>query len=410
MSKNADAIAKWGFTEFVRNGIRNANVYEDVPRLDGTSDAVVRIGGRELVNFASCAFLGIQNDRRVLEHFQNATDRYGIVVGGSRATQGVSRAHKELEELLAEITGMESAISFGSGMLANLGFITAMGARLSMGKDTSVNNADTVFVLDRFSHWSLFKATEHLRFGHTLHTFKHNDAKHLDEVLNGLAGRKVVVVFESVYSADGSVAPVGDIVDVCQRHGAISYIDDANGFLVYGPDHGPYAQEYRDMRRADFVMVSFSKAVGLEGGGIAGPADAIHAFDVLSGTSMFTAAMQPPTASTAVYIMRTLRGDHSIVDEYLARVEKFRASLEGLGCTLSPTPTYIISVLIGHDDTAERVRREFIRRGFLVPVIRYPAVKRNEAVMRLMLYGRHTDAQVDGFVQTLAEVKSEYGF
>lgn len=410
MSENADAIAKWGFTEFVQNGVKNANVYEDVPRLEGTSDAVIRVDGRELVNFGSCAFLGIQNDPRVLEHFKNATDRYGIVVGGSRATQGVSIAHKDLEGLLAQATGMQSAITFGSGMLANVGFVTAMGAKLSMGKDTSVNNTDTVFVLDRYSHWSLFRAVEHLRFGQTLFTFKHNDAKHLDEQLKRLAGRKVVVVFESVYSADGSVAPVGDILDACERHGAVSYIDDANGFFVYGTDDRPYAQEYRDMRRADFVMVSFSKAIGLEGGGIAGSADAIHAFDVLSGTSMFTAAMQPPTASTAAYIMRTLMNDHSIVDGYLAQVAKFRTGLEEIGCTISPTPTYIISVFIGHDSTAERVRQEFINRGFLIPVIRYPAVKRNEAVMRLMPYGRHTGEQVDNFLQTLAEVKSEYGF
>ncbi|MEZ0093526.1 aminotransferase class I/II-fold pyridoxal phosphate-dependent enzyme [Streptacidiphilus sp. EB129] len=410
MSENDSAIRTWGFTEFVRNGVASGNVYQDIPRLDGASDAVVSIEGRRLVNFASINFLGLQHDPTVLRRFKDAADVYGIATGGSRATQGVCRPHQEVERLLCEATGKERAISFASGLLANLGFVTAMGARLSMGRGTSVDNSDTVFVLDRYSHWSLFKATEHLEFGKTLVTFRHNDPKDLERHLERLAGRKVVVIFESVYSADGTVAPIGDLVDVCARHGAVSFVDDANGFLVYGPEHRPFAEEYRAMRRADFVMVSFSKSVGLEGGAVAGPADAIHAFDVLSGTSMFTAAMQPPTADAAAYIMRRLMDDHSVVDGYLARVADFRRRLEQTGCTVSPTRTYVISVFIGKGETAEQVRQEFIERGYLVPVFRYPAVKKGESVMRLMLNARHTEEQVDGFVQTLAEVRREYGF
>ncbi|SHF84096.1 aminotransferase class I/II-fold pyridoxal phosphate-dependent enzyme [Streptoalloteichus hindustanus] len=404
-----DVSEHWGFRRLVRDAELHGYAYEP-PVLDGASGAVIQYDGRELVNFASCSFLAMHVRPDVGFHFASAAARYGLATGGSRMIQGAVRPHVELEAELCRITGKERSLSFASGMLANVGFVHAMSRAARLGRSVSIDNGDTVFVLDRESHWSMWKACDSLRYGERLFSFAHNDPESLDKVLDRLVGRRVVVMFESVYSADGSVAPVGALIDVCERHGALSYVDDANGFLVYGPPNRPFHEEFQALRRVTFHMVSFSKSVGLEGGGIAGPRDFVYAFEGLAGTSSFTATMQPPTASAATVIMKLIQERPGIVDDFLARSEKFRDHLVELGCVVNETPSYITSVLIGEDDKAEAVRREFAAKGFLVPVFRYPAVRRNRAGMRLMLNVEHSDEHIARFFDVLAALRNKHRF
>jgi 5-aminolevulinate synthase/8-amino-7-oxononanoate synthase len=380
------------------------------PELDGVNDAVVSIGGRKMVNLSGIGILGWQHDPDVRHAFTEAAQNYGLVVGGSRIVQGISRPHLELEQLVAGITGQQKALTYATGMLANVGLVNAMSARFSFDDRGGVDNSDMVLVLDRDSHWSMWKAAERFERGRTLLTFRHNDAGHLARVLARLGGRRVVVGFETVYSSDGSMAPVGEILDVCEEAGAVSFADDANGFMVYGNGGHRFAREYEDLRRVTFSMVTFGKSVGLAGGALAGPADAIDAFRYLSGTSMFTTNLQPPTAGAIVSVLRRMLSQPGIMEDYLDRVDRLRQQLAGIGATISPTPTYITSILIGDHDVAVRVRDEFLERGYLVPVFGYPAVKKGHAVIRLMVNNRLSDEHLDGFVAVLAELKQKYGF
>lgn len=399
----------WGVGSFLENAARKGYVYEP-PVLDGPSGAYVRHAGRNMVNFAGCSFLGMHTRADIGFHFASAAAKYGLATGGSRMVQGASRPHADLEAELCRATGKEQALSFASGMLANVGFVHALSRSVKLGKDCEIDLSDTVFVLDRDSHWSLWKSVEGLKFGERLFLFRHNDPGSLEKTLAKLTGKRVVVIFESVYSADGSIAPVGDIMDVCEKYGALSFVDDANGFFVYGEPQRPFYEEFQQLRRATFHMVSFSKAVGLEGGAIAGPKEFIQAFEGLAGTSAFTATMLPPAASAASLVMRTLREQPDIVDGFLARCADFRTALLEVGCALSPTPSYITSVLIGADDKAEAVRRDFAEAGYLVPIFRYPAVKRGHAGIRLMLSLDHTEDDISGFVSTLQRLKKHHDF
>jgi 8-amino-7-oxononanoate synthase len=153
------ALAKWGFTEWVNASRQSCELY-DPPVLNGLNDAVVDIKGRKLANFAGIGFLGWQHDSGVLTNFIEAAANYGLVTGGSRMTAGVSGPHLDVESLLCEITGKERALTFASGLLANVGFVNAMSSRFSFASGIGVDNADMVFVLDRDSHWSMWKAAE----------------------------------------------------------------------------------------------------------------------------------------------------------------------------------------------------------------------------------------------------------
>lgn len=389
----------------VRSGI-----FYDPRVIDGMVGPTVWIDGREHVNFASINFLQCPPDDDALEHFVEASRTYGLSTGGSRMTMGVSRAHHELEEVLRDQLCSERALTFASGLLANFGFVTAMNGMLSLSESCQVDLRDVSFVLDRDCHWSLWRAVSHLERGRQVLVFRHNDMDHLEHCLEQVGGGRAVVVFESVYSSDGSVARIAPIIDLCERFGAVSFVDDANGFLIYGPSNRPFADEFSHIHRATFRMITLSKSVGLEGGALAGPAPAIRAFEVFSGTSSFTAAMQPPTASTATMLIRKLSADGSIVDGYLDRVARFRACLEELGCRLNETPSYITSVYVGDDEIADRIRREFEQLGFAVPVFRYPAVKRNDAILRLILNAKHTEEHIGRFMDALASMKAKYRF
>lgn len=395
--------ARWGFQRFVASSVAEGFLHEPVI-MQGMSGAEVTRNGRSYVNFSGINYLGWQQDARVLDAFVESARRYGLSTGGSRATQGICEPHLRLEDMLSTLHGKERTLSFASGMLANIGFINAMTARFGFSSRSAIDNRDAVLVFDRDCHWSLWKAASHLKFGESLLAFKHNDVTDLTAVLAKLGGRKAIVVFESLYSSDGSVAPIGEILDVCQRFDALSYIDDANGFMVYGSPQRPFHEQFRHMRRADFIMVSLSKSVGLEGGAISGSAEFIDAFEVLSGTSIFTAAIQPPTADLAAFIIERLRANPWIMDDYLDRSAMFRLKLQASGLRLNDTASYITSVMIGRDDKAEQVRQALEQQGFCVPIFRYPAVKPNQSLIRLILHRLHTEPQIDRFVASLKDL------
>lgn len=402
-------LHQWGFDSFVDSAIEEGFFF-DLLTTQKPVGPTIQCGEQTLVNFASINILNTHREKDVMEHFQQAADHYGLVTGGSRVTQGISEAHMNMEETLCRITGKERALSFASGLLANIGFVNAMSSQFKFSPTCTIDNRDTIFILDRDSHWSLWKAVSHLKFGRQVFAFRHNDAGDLRNLLNKLTGTasKIVVIFESIYSADGSIAPMGELLDICDEFNALSYVDDANGFMIYGPHYRPFSKEYAEMRRATFVMVSFSKAIGLEGGAIAGPDKLIHGFEVLSGTSLFTAAIQPPTASTIDYLMNKLEKKPQIMNEYLHRSTALRNELASLGCRLNETPSYIISVLIGKDEKAVRVWQEFRRMGFSVPMFRYPAVKSNHALLRIMLNNHHSKIQIRSFINAMQIVKKKY--
>nr|ASV47005.1 8-amino-7-oxononanoate synthase [uncultured bacterium] len=281
----------WNFDKFAE-GIRAMGVGK-VP-VSGIIPGPQHGTDQLITNFASVNLLNLQRRQDVMDCLVEATRQYGLGSGGTRVIQGVTPAHVDMEQTVAEYLGKEAAISFATGTVANIGFVNAMAGTHQFMQGVAMVNRDVVFVYDRDAHWSLWKAAEGLKFGERLFSFPHNSVEGLEEVLKKLKGKRVVVVIESVYSIDGTVPAMHEMVDVCERYGALTYVDDANGFLVYGPPHRKFHQEYEGMRRATFIMVSMKKAVGLEGGLIAGPKDAIDSFELISGASSFTAGVLAP--------------------------------------------------------------------------------------------------------------------
>ncbi|AFY54605.1 7-keto-8-aminopelargonate synthetase-like enzyme [Rivularia sp. PCC 7116] len=401
--------SNWDNKQFLESS-EIAGYFYNVPIMDGMSGSRIVHNGKETINFAGINVLGLQEDKKFIDMFCENARQYGLATGGSRMTQGVCRPHVLLEQKMSQIFASEYTLTFGSGALANLGFVNGMTAFFAFDDNNKIDNRDVVFVLDRDCHWSLWNPVSKLKYGSQVYAFKHNNPESLEQVLSKIKSHKIIVVFETVYSCDGSVAPIAQLLDVCERYGVLSYVDDANGFMIYGTPNRPFYEDYQALSKATFIMVSFSKAIGIEGGAISGPEGFVKSLEILSGTSLFTATMQPPTAATNLEIINYLQDNPQIIDNYLKRCLQLREILIERNFKINSTPSYINSIFIGSDEVAEQVRREFLEMGYCVPVFRYPAIKRNQAVIRLMLNNQHTASDVNGFIIALEKMRSRYNF
>lgn len=398
--------SRWGFSTFAA-GMREIGCSRP-PLSDVMPGPLQGIGDNKVLNFAPVNFLNLQRRDDVMDVMVEAIRTLGIASGGSRMTQGVSVEHQAMEEALAAYHGKESAVSFGTGTLANWGFTQMITAKQMFNPALSIDNSDVVMVYDRDAHWSLWKGVESLTYGERLFSFKHNNVEHLESILQDLQGKRVCVVFESVYSIDGTVAPMHDIVDVCEKYGALSYVDDANGFLVYGPSHRKFHREYQGMLRSTFIMVSMKKAVGVEGGLICGPADATVALEP-GGTAMFTAGMSAPAAAATRYITDLLTNrEPEIVDNYLAKVDGFRSRLQSLGMPVFDTQTCFTSIDVGEEQRAFEVYHAYLDEGIHLPIYAYPAAKRKHAVLRIIINDAHTEEQLEKFFDVTQRIRDKF--
>lgn len=410
LPSNAIEYSNWEHQKFLKDSEASGYWYPKIPVMDGMSGSRIQQNGKELINLAGINILGLQEDRRFIEVFCDQVRQYGLSTGGSRLTQGVCLPHFQLEQKMNQIWNKDYTLTFGTGALANIGFINALTAFFEFDTNVKIDNRDVVFVLDRDCHWSLWNPVSKLKYGSQVFAFKHNDPEDLEQTLQKIKSRKIVVIFETVYSSDGSVAPVAKLLDVCERYEALSYVDDANGFMIYGTPNRPFYEDYQALSKATFIMVSFSKAIGIEGGAISGPKEFVKSFEILSGTSLFTATMQPPTAATNLVIIQYLQNHPEIMDNYLERCLRLRETLKNSGFRLNSTPSYVTSIHIGIDEVAEKVRRDLLEMGYCVPVFRYPAVRKDQAIVRLMLNNQHTQSDVDKFINDIKKVRECHKF
>jgi 7-keto-8-aminopelargonate synthetase-like enzyme len=371
----------------------------------------VAMDGRHLVNFTPYNVLNLQSRPDVMNCFTTAARRFGLAAGGSRFGTGITRAHTELENEFCRILGKERAVSYASGADAAQSFVHAMTTRQSWPSDLTLDHTEVVLVLDRDVHRGWWKAAEALDYGSRLFSFRHNDAEHLASVLEGLRGKRIVVVLESVYAGDGSVAPMSDLIEVCERHDALSCVDDSAGFLVYGPKHRPFSAEYAGLPRASFVLASLDRTLGLTGCVVAGPGEAITALEALDPSPMFGGQLSPTTAATATYSIRLLTStEPTVVDRYLDRVRGFRSKLTVLGLRINETPSLVTSVDVGRESSAVALRDALFDRGYRAPIDVFPSAARKHATLRLTMNAAHSDEHLLGMIAVLQELRPKLDF
>jgi len=372
--------------------------------LEGPAGPVVEMEGHERIMLGSNNYLGLTGDARVKDAARDALERFGTGLTGSRFLNGTLSLHLELERQLAEFMGSEDALVFTTGYLANTG---AIGTLLGPGDTVICDSGDHASILDAVS---MSRAR--------IRPFRHNRLDKLEAMLKRAEsdGGGVLVVVDGVFSMEGDLSPLPDIVALCREHGARLMVDEAHGVGVLGT-RGAGACELFDVEdEVDLRMGTFSKSLASCGGFIAGPADVIDFLRVQSRSFMFTAAAVPAAIGAALGALAIIRSDEG--PQLMARVlenarylhkglaERGYQVMEPIGLPDgSDVITPIVPVLVGDDWKAVFLWKALYDAGVYVNVAIYPAVQRGGALLRTSVMATHEREHLDRALDVFESVK-----
>jgi 8-amino-7-oxononanoate synthase len=337
------------------------------------------------LNFSSNDYLGLATDEGLKEAYQGHIGRLGGGSGASRLVCGTMAEHLDLEERIASLKQTEAALTFSSGFAAATGTLPAL-----CGKGD-------VLILDKLCHASLIDGAR--LSGATMRIFPHNDLDRLDSHLRWAARQvdrdgRIVVVTESVFSMDGDLAPLAEIVALKEQHGALLLMDEAHAFGVMGPQGRGLAAALGIESRVDLHMGTFSKAVGLSGGYLCSSRAMVDLLINRARSFIYSTAPSPALAATVRDALDLVCGP---------RGETLRADLLANRNTFSPdTASAIVPVIIGENEAALSASAELLERGFLVPAIRYPTVPKGSARLRVTLSAAHRPDDILSLKSALA--------
>jgi 8-amino-7-oxononanoate synthase len=372
---------------------RQQGLYRQRLTLHSAQGPLVRIDGREYLNFCSNDYLGLAAHPRVVERFCRAAAEYGVGSGASHLVCGHSAPHHELEEALAEFTGRERALLFSSGYMANTGILTSL-----------LQRGDYVFE-DRLNHASLLDGGLHS--GARFQRFPHNDVRALQAKLATADGPRLVVV-DGVFSMDGDTAPLAELAGLCAARDAWLMVDDAHGFGVLG-ERGIGSTEAAGLAPADVpvLMATLGKALGTAGAFVAGSELLIEGLIQQARSYIYTTALPPAVAAASLEAL-TLVKEEAWRRQYLADlIHRFRRGAEQLSLPLMPSASAIQPLRVGDAKRAVTLSESLREQGILISAIRPPTVPVGTSRLRITLSAAHSEAQVDRLLEQLAACWAE---
>jgi 5-aminolevulinate synthase len=388
-TEQLDALRNEGRYRVFANLERHAGQFPAATRRHGDNRHPVTV-------WCSNDYLGMGQNKAVLDAMHEALDKCGAGAGGTRNIAGTNRYHVELENELADLHGKEAALLFTSGYVSNWAALGTLAAKLP----------NCVVLSDTHNHASMIEGIRHSRA--ECIKFNHNDPDDLDAKLAAIdLSRPKIVAFESLYSMDGDIAPIAKICDVADKYGAMTYLDEVHAVGLYGPRGGGIAEREGLMHRLTVIEGTLAKAYGVVGGYIAGSAAMCDFIRSYASGFIFTTALPPSVAAGAIVSIQHLKNSD---EERLAqrdRVAKTRARLKAVGLPMLDNPSHIIPVMVGDAKKCKMISDWLLdNHGIYVQPINYPTVARGTERLRITPSPLHTDADIDRLVAALSEIWS----
>ena len=375
----------------------NYRTFADLERRRGAFPRANRHGDtvEEVTVWCSNDYLGMGQHPEVVASMIDTVHACGTGAGGTRNIGGNSVQHRRLEAELADLHGKDAALLFTSGYVSNWAALSTLGSRIP----------NAVILSDEKNHASMIEGIRHSRADKVL--WKHNDWRDLDRKLHAVGDRPKIVAFESVYSMDGDIAPLREIVEVCEAHGALSYIDEVHAVGMYG-DHGGGVTEREGLaHRIDVIEGTLGKAFGCMGGYITGTTALVDFVRSFSSGFIFTTALPPAIAAAATTSIRHLKSSHEERAAQRANVAEVRRRLTQAGIPHMPNDSHIIPVLIG-DPVKCRMLSDILMSdwGIYVQSINYPTVPKGTERLRITPGPHHSAADIDRLINALTALWS----
>ncbi|WP_128253122.1 5-aminolevulinate synthase [Falsirhodobacter deserti] len=355
---------------------------------------------RDVTVWCSNDYLGLSQHPKVLEAVTDAVLMYGAGVGGTRNISGTHPAHLQLERGLAAWHGKEAALLFSSGWVANLSALGTLGRILP----------DCVIFSDAGNHNSMIEGMK--RSGATVRIFRHNDVEHLAELLaETSAGHSKLIAFESVYSMDGSIAPIREICDLAEQHGAFTFLDEVHAVGLYGPAGAGVAARDGVADRITMIQGTLAKAFGLVGGYIAGSSAAVDTVRSYAESFIFTSSLPAYIAAGASASLEIIKGADLLRERMFRQIRKLRDRLDYSGIPTLDGETQVVPVMIGDARQASLTSELLLEvSGIYAQPINYPTVPRGTERLRLTPSPQHTDDHIDALVNSLEALGTEMGW
>ena len=364
--------------------------------VESPSDTTITIEGRQFISMASNNYLGLANHPAVNRAAIDAIERWGVGAGAARLISGTMTPHHQLEQDLAQFKQVEAALTFGTGYTTNLGLIPALIDR------------DGLILADRYCHASLIEACRLAKA--KLRVFHHNDVEHLENLLKKRERAcPTLVVTEGVFSMDGDLAPLPDLLTLCWQHEAALVIDDAHGTGVMGKN-GRGTAEHFGVNPQDLIqMGTLSKAIGTGGGYVAGPASLKDYLINTSKAFIYTTAQPPAIAAGASTAIRIIQNEPTRRERLRTNRDVLHAALTGLGFQLTDTQSPILPVIVKSPERALEMSQALYEAGVYVPAIRPPTVPKHSSRLRLTVSSEHTEEQLETVVRGLQKAGQTLG-
>ncbi|WP_031433078.1 8-amino-7-oxononanoate synthase [Methylomarinum vadi] len=371
--------------------LKRQGLYRSRRVIEGGQGVKVSVDGKELINFCSNDYLGLANHPAIVEAFKQGAENYGVGSGSAHLICGHSRAHHALEEELADFTGRQRALLFSTGYMANMGMIAALAGQSDYVLEDRLNHAS---LLDG----GLLSRSKFKRFGHA-------DMADLERKLADTERRQLIVT-DGVFSMDGDLAPLPDMVELATTYRAILLVDDAHGLGVLGADGAGVLQHYGlSEREVPVLMGTLGKALGTFGAFVAGSEDLVETLIQQARTYVFTTAMPAALAEATRASLKIVRTEHWRREKLRALVEHFRLGAQQLGLPLMESNLPIQPLMLGDSRRAVAYSEQLLARGFWVSAIRPPTVPQGKARLRVTFSANHETTQIDALLHALATIK-----
>jgi glycine C-acetyltransferase len=393
LSKKLDAFLDANLSELKEQGL-----YNEVDPVEGPNGPIIKVRGKELINLSSNNYLGLATNEDLKQVAKNAIDKYGVGAGAVRSINGTLDLHVKLEEKLAEFKGTEAAISYQSGFNCNMAAISAV-----MDKNDAI-------LSDQLNHASIIDGCRLSKA--KIIAFKHSDmedlrAKAKEATESGLYN-KVMVITDGVFSMDGDIAKLPEIVEIAKEFDLITYVDDAHGSGVTGKGKGT-VKHFGLEKEIDMQMGTLSKAVGVVGGYVAGKKNLIDWLRVRSRPFLFSTAVTPGDVAAIISALQMIIDSTELHDKLWDNGDYLKKGLKNLGFNIGDSETPITPCIIGDEKLTQEFSKRLFEEGVYAKSIVFPTVAKGTGRVRNMPTAAHSKEMLDEAIKVYAKVGKELG-
>ncbi|MEB6340285.1 glycine C-acetyltransferase [Mammaliicoccus sciuri] len=393
MVQTLDSFLQTNLNELKDNGL-----YNEIDVVEGANGAEITIGGKNYINLSSNNYLGLATDEDLKKAAKDAIDSHGVGAGAVRTINGTLDLHRELEETLAQFKGTESAIAYQSGFNCNMAAISA------------VMNKNDAILSDELNHASIIDGcrlskAKIIRVNHSDMDDLRAKAK---EAVESGQYNKVMYITDGVFSMDGDVAKLPEIVEIAEEFGLITYVDDAHGSGVMGKGAGT-VKHFGLQDKIDFQIGTLSKAIGVVGGYVAGTKDLIDWLKVASRPFLFSTSLAPGDTKAITESVKKLMASTELHDKLWDNANYLKEGLKAKGFDIGHSETPITPVIIGEEKKAQTFSKRLMDEGVYAKAIVFPTVPRGTGRVRNMPTAAHTKEQLDQAINIYEKIGKELG-